>query len=212
MNILIAGAHGTTGQILTERLVKHGHAVKGAVRKPEQVSTIRDMGAEPVMMDLTQPETFPQNLAGIDVVVFAAGSGGKAVEAVDRDGAISLVDAAKTTGVDRFVMLSSMLADTPEAGPEYLQDYLRAKGEADAYLKKSGLDYAIVRPVALTNEAPTGKVKVEDINHNGGEIPRADVAHVLQAAVERPEVKNSLFELQSGDKPVDRIFEEELVA
>ena len=109
MNILLAGANGQTGKILAERLVKSGYQVKGAIRKPEQVDGIRQIGAEPVVMDLTQPETFPQNLDGVDAVIFAAGSGGSAVEAVDRDGAISLIDAAKHANVGRFVMLSSIM-------------------------------------------------------------------------------------------------------
>ena len=74
MNILLAGANGQTGKILAERLVKSGYQVKGAIRKPEQVDGIRQIGAEPVMMDLTQPETFLQNLDGVDAVIFAAGS------------------------------------------------------------------------------------------------------------------------------------------
>lgn len=212
MNILLAGANGQTGKILAERLVKSGYQVKGAIRKPEQVDGIRQIGAEPVVMDLTQPETFPQNLDGVDAVIFAAGSGGSAVEAVDRDGAISLIDAAKHANVGRFVMLSSIMVDTPEKGPEGLRDYLKAKRDADNHLKASGLDYAIVRPVALTDETPTGQVNLTDIDYQSASISRADVAHVLQAALERPEARQVTFEVESGSHLIDEVLREKLAA
>jgi uncharacterized protein YbjT (DUF2867 family) len=34
-----------------------------------------------------------------------------------------------------------------------LQDYLKAKHNADEYLKNSGLNYSIVRPGTLTNDS-----------------------------------------------------------
>jgi uncharacterized protein YbjT (DUF2867 family) len=51
-------------------------------------------------------------------------------------------------------MLSSMGADKPEKATQ-LQDYLKAKHNADEYLKNSGLNYSIVRPGTLTNDRIT---------------------------------------------------------
>jgi uncharacterized protein YbjT (DUF2867 family) len=36
--------------------------------------------------------------------------------------------------------------------PTQLQEYLKAKHNADEYLKSSGLNYSIVRPGTLTND------------------------------------------------------------
>ncbi len=213
MNILLAGANGTTARHLVKRLAKAGHHVRGAVRKPEQIQTVNELGGEGVLMDLTQPETFAQNLDGIDAVVFAAGSGGEAVEAVDRDGAISLIDASKAANIDRFVMLSSIFADRPDDGPDSLKPYLHAKHDADEHLKSAGLNYTIVRPVALTDDAPTGKIKTDgQINYAEDKIPRADVAHVLEDALYRSETDGKVFEIASGEALVDQALREQLAA
>lgn len=212
MNILIAGANGTTGQELVKRLVSAGHTVKAGVRAPEQIAKMRDMGAKGVLLDLTKPDLFPSALEDVDQVVFTAGSGGKALEAVDRDGAISLIDATARASVPKFVMLSSVLVDEPEKGPDNLQNYFAAKKAADDHLKQSGLDYAIVRPVALTNDDATGKITSGDLDLEGTSIPRADVAHVLQLAIESQGATSEIIEISSGDMPINNLLKSELAA
>lgn len=200
MNILVAGANGQIGRHLVNQLVAGGHRVRGGVRSPDQITGINDIGAQGVLLDLTRPELFASALENIDAVIFTAGSGGKAVDAVDRDGAINLIDASKKANVERFIMLSSILADKPERGPEKLQDYLRAKGAADKHLQESGLDYTIVRPVTLTNEAPTAMIALGNgIDTKNATIPRADVAHVLDSALTRTQTIRETFVIASGN-------------
>ena len=55
-------------------------------------------------------------------------------------------------------MVSSINADPNHPGDDTFSVYLRAKGEADAELAASGLDYTIVRPGPLTNDPGTGRV------------------------------------------------------
>ena len=204
MTVLIAGANGQIGQHLVKRLVKAGHTVKAGVRAPEQISDMRDLGAEGVLLDLTKPELFPSALEGVDQVAFTAGSGGEAVEAVDRDGAISLIDATVQAGIPRFVMLSSVMVDEPEKGPDGLKDYLKAKQVADNHLKGTDLSYTIIRPVALTNDAPTGKIKTDGIEFANASIPRADVAHALQVAAELDNKPRDIIEIASGDAAIEQ--------
>lgn len=119
-----------------------------------------------------------QAVNGIDKVIFAAGSGGEKVVEVDQKGANRLIDASKKADVKKFVMLSSRGAGRPEKADQ-LKAYLKAKHKADEYLKNSGLNYTIVRPGTLNNDAGTGKIKLETELKSQGEIPRADVAEVL---------------------------------
>lgn len=76
---------------------------------------------------------------------------------VDQEGAKRLVDASKEAKVNKFVMLSSMGADNPSIGGE-LEEYLKAKQNADEHLKSSSLNYVIVRPGNLTNDEAKGKI------------------------------------------------------
>ncbi|MGG3478169.1 NAD(P)H-binding protein [Peribacillus frigoritolerans] len=90
----------------------------------------------------------------MEAIIFAAGFGPKTgpdkTTAVDKNGAIKLVDAAKKKGFERFVTLSSVGSDNPEQAQEEMRHYLEAKHDADEqHLKASVLTYTIVRPVAF---------------------------------------------------------------
>ena len=146
-------------------------------------------------------------LVGADAVVFAAGagpgSGAARKETVDRDAAILLADAAQAAGVRRYVMVSAMAADpAATADDEVFQVYLRAKGIADeAIRERSSLDWTIVRPGGLTNDAATGRVTAAESTGRGS-IPRADVAAVLVAVLDEPRTASKSFDLISGDTPI----------
>ncbi|WP_306053399.1 SDR family oxidoreductase [Natronococcus wangiae] len=209
MEVLVAGAHGQVGQHVTELLAESDHDAYGMVRDEDQLSDIDDLGAEPVLADLTEDITHA--VEDRDAIIFAAGSGGNDVWGVDRDGAINIVDAAEAEGVGRFVMLSSINADQPENSPEALREYLRAKAEADEYLRESDLTYTIVRPGPLTNEEGTGEIRTgADLDRDDVEIPREDVARTLVAALETENTYGKTFELAAGDESIDRALEDPL--
>lgn len=209
MEVLVAGAHGQVGQHVTELLAESDHGAYGMVRDEDQTGDIESLGAEPVLADLTEDVTHA--VEGRDAIIFAAGSGGNDVWGVDRDGAINVVDAAEAEGVGRFVMLSSINADQPENSPEALREYLRAKAEADEYLRESDLTHTIVRPGPLTNEEGTGEIRTgADLDRDDVEIPREDVARTLVAALETENTYGKTFELAAGDESVERALEDPL--
>ncbi|HMB49512.1 MAG TPA: SDR family oxidoreductase, partial [Natronoarchaeum rubrum] len=172
------------------------------VRAESQAPDITDLGAEPVVADLTGDVSHA--VEGIDAIIFAAGSGGEDVWGVDRDGAINLIDEAEAEGIDRFVMLSSINADQPENSPEELREYLRAKAEADEYLRESDLTHTIVRPGPLTNEGGTGRIRTgTELERDDIEIPREDVARTLVAALGEAETHETTFEIAAGDDQIE---------
>jgi uncharacterized protein YbjT (DUF2867 family) len=142
---------------------------------------------------------------GADAVVFAAGagpgSGPERKRTVDYGGAVKLIDAALEAGVRRYVMVSSIGADNPSAGPEAMRPYLQAKADADAALVASGLDFTIVRPGFLTDDPGTGEVTVgEDVPR--AEVPRDDVAAVLVGVLDEPRTVGRTFVVVQGDTPI----------
>ena len=203
MRVLLAGAHGQVGQHAARLLAASDHEPLGMVRDAAQTTEIETLGAEPVVADLTEPGEVREAVDGCDAVVFAAGSGGNDVWGVDRDGAVNAVDAAEEAGADRFVMLSAMNADAPDESPDELGEYLRAKAEADDYLRESGLTHTVVRPGALTNEGGTGRIRTgESLAREGGDIPRVDVARTLVVSLDQPATRGVTFEELSGDTPI----------
>lgn len=209
MKVLVAGAHGKTARSLVRMLVDGGHEVRGLVRKEEQLSDVEADGAEPVLCDLESESAegrIGEAVEGCDAVVFAAGagpgSGAARKDTMDYGGAAKLVEAAEMRGVRRYLMLSSMGADDPDAGPEAMRPYLLAKARADERLRGSGLDYTIIRPGSLTDEEETDSIEAAEHLGRRGEIPRADVARTFVAALENPNTSGKTFEILSGDTPI----------
>ncbi len=209
MRIVIAGGHGQIALILERLLSERGDSVAGFIRNPAQVGDLQAAGATALIVDLEKAsvDEVAAQLVGADAVVFAAGagpgSGAARKETVDRDAAILLADAAQAAGVRRYVMVSAMGAD-PEAtaDDEVFQVYLRAKGIADeAIRERTSLDWTIVRPGGLTNDAATGRVTAAESTGRGS-IPRADVAAVLVAVLDEPRTAGKSFDLISGETPI----------
>ncbi|MCP3766415.1 MULTISPECIES: NAD(P)H-binding protein [unclassified Streptomyces] len=208
MRIVIAGGHGQIALRLERLLVARGDEVAGIIRKPEQADALRQLGAEPVVLDLESASVadVAEQLRGADAAVFAAGagpgSGTARKETVDKAAAVLFADAAVSAGVRRFVVVSSMGADPTHEGDEVFDVYQRAKGEADAYVRGlDALEWTILRPGMLTDDAGTGLVRLEA--HTGrGPIPRDDVAAVLAELVEGSSTAGLTLELISGPVPV----------
>lgn len=201
-NVLIAGANGTTGRMIVQLLQNSDkYRPIAMVRKQEQKERFEEDQVATVLADLEGD--LSHAVKGADKVIFAAGSAGKKVIAVDQEGAKSLTDAAKKAGVLKFVMLSSMGADNPTVSDE-LEDYLKAKQKADDYLRASGLSYSIVRPGGLTDKDGTGKIQLREKLATQGSISRADVAKTLVEVLEDGVMQNQTFEIIAGETPVDK--------
>jgi uncharacterized protein YbjT (DUF2867 family) len=195
-NILVAGANGTTGRIIIQ-LLKESEMYQpiAMVRKQDQKDRFEQENVIAVLADLEKE--LSHVVTNVDKVIFAAGSRGENVIGVDQEGAKKLTDAAKDISVKKFIMLSTMGADNPSVSEE-LEDYLKAKQNADEYLKTSGLNYSIVRPGLLTNEKGTGKIMLQKKVESFGNITRTDVASTLIGVLGDTVMQNQVFEILAG--------------
>ncbi|HLN78217.1 MAG TPA: SDR family oxidoreductase [Nocardioidaceae bacterium] len=209
MRVVIAGGHGQIALLLEQRLSERGDQPVGIVRNPDHVPDLEKHGATAVVLDLEEAsvDQLAAELHGADAVVFAAGggpsSGAARKETVDKAAAILLADAAETAGVRRYLMVSSM--GTDQADPEsedVFQVYLRAKAAADENLRGRDLDWTIIQPGRLTDDSGLGRVSL-DPTAEPREIPRADVAHALVAALDEPATIRKQFTLLSGPVPIE---------
>jgi nucleoside-diphosphate-sugar epimerase len=228
MRIVIAGGHGKIARALTRALSGDGHTVIGLIRSEEQSADLLLDGAQPVVLDLenSSVEKLAEVLTGADVAVFAAGAGAGSGDArkdsVDLGASVLLADAAEAAGVDRFLQISSTGADlvrdgaTPEDVPEDFLAYLRAKLGAELDLTRRDLTWTIVRPGSLTDDDPTGLVRLErtgpDESGNvhpetSGSIPRADVAAVLAELIRTGAGARTTLHLISGPATVAEAVE-----
>jgi len=208
MRIVIAGGHGQIALRLERLLAARGDEVAGIIRRAEQGDDLRAAGAEPVLCDLESAsvEEVAAHLQGADAAVFAAGAGpGSDVarkSTVDRGAAVLFAEAAERAGVRRHIVVSSMGADPARPGDGIFDAYLRAKGEADEYVRgRTALDWTILRPGSLIDDAGTGLVRLEAATGRGT-IPRDDVAAALAELVDTPATTGLTLELISGSTPI----------
>ncbi|MFH8838805.1 SDR family oxidoreductase [Streptomyces sp. NPDC017868] len=208
MRIVIAGGHGQIALRLERLLSAAGHEVVGIIRNPEQDDDLREAGAEPAVLDLESAsvEMVAAVLQGADAAVFAAGAGAGSGTArkdtVDRGAAVLFADAAERAGVRRFLVVSSMGADASHPGDGVFDAYLRAKGAADDEIRRrTALEWTILRPGSLTDDAGTGMVRLE-ARTGRGPVPRDDVAAVLAELLDTPATAGLTLELIAGSVPL----------
>ena len=193
MNILVIGANGGVGSLLVQQLAKENVPFTAGVRQSDQLNALKSQGTE----------TFKP----FDKVIFSVGSGGNTgadkTIIVDLDGAVKSMIASKEANIKHYVMVStydSRRQAFDDSGD--LKPYTIAKHYADDYLRRSGLNYTILHPGALTNAAGSGKIEAAQYFEGKGEIPREDVATVLKEIVTSNHFNHQEFQIISGDQDI----------
>ncbi len=207
--IAIVGGHGTVAQHLHQALVERGDTPVALVRKEGQRAELEALGAEVRLLDLEQQDSdaFAVAFAGCDAVVFAAGAGHdgdvERKRTVDLEGSLKSIEGARRAGIRRFVQVSSIGVDDelPDDTDKVWRAYAEAKRDADIALRASDLDWTIIRPGRLTDDAPTGRVSLgPDVAR--GEITRADVAGVLAEVLHTDDSIGAQWIAVGGPTPV----------
>lgn len=143
--ILIAGATGYLGGMITRGLLEHGYPVRVIIRRNSDASKLTSLGAEAANADLKDPDSLGKACRGIDTVITTANSAHRAPpdtsESVDLDGNRNLINAAREAGVRQFIFVSAYGADVSHPVP-----FLQAKARTEETLRASGLSYTIFAP------------------------------------------------------------------
>ena len=115
-----------------------------------------------------------------------------------------LAEAAGQAGVRRFVQISGMGVDQPPAAgtDEVWAAYITAKFAAEEDLRARDLDWTVLRPGGLNDDPGTGQVALATPPLPRGRVPRADVAAVIVALLDKPGTSGQTLDLVSGDTPV----------
>ena len=198
--ILVVGASQGIGLETVRRALASGHTVRAFARHATAIA-IDDPRLERVDGDATSPADIAAALAGIDAVIETLGVGRRLPDLVGGTELFSratrvIVDAMTAAGIRRLVAVTGLGAGDSRGHGGLLYDKLffplvlkRVYDDKDVQemiIKRSGLDWTIVRPGILTSGPATGSYRVLDEPRNWrmGEISRADVADVLVREVE----------------------------
>ncbi len=209
--ILIIGAHGKIGQILTKKLSDSDrHHPVAFLRKEEQKSEFSGVNTTPVIGDLeSSTDDLAEKFEGCHAIVFTAGSGGSTgaekTLAIDLDGAVRSMEAAVKAGIDRFVMVSAAGSDHREFWDKAsMKPYYIAKHYADEMLRNTDLDYTILRPVKLTDDEETGRFRTAgDPESLNKEITRADVAESILYLLNKESSFGKTIEISNGEETME---------
>jgi len=207
--VMIIGASGKIGRLLTEKLNGETEFSPVALfRSENQKDFFEKLGVEYKVISLEDPiDVLADALAGMDAIVFTAGSGAKTgydkTLAIDLDGAVKAMDAAEHAGVKRFIIVSALNTDNRSAWNDSgMKPYYIAKHYADRILKSSGLDYTIMRPGRLLDDAGNGKVTTTNPAANKS-VPREDVASLIMEVLKHDNTIGQTIEFNQGDTPIE---------
>jgi nucleoside-diphosphate-sugar epimerase len=174
MRALVTGASGFLGSHIAERLVARGDAVRALVRPTSRTDFLESLGVELARGDITDRESLPPALDGIEVVYHAAANVGdwgpwSEFKSITIDGTRNILRAASQAGATRFLHVSTdgvyryqdlakgVDENTPvetHFGP--LDYYRRAKTAAEKiarrYHENGRIPVSIVRPALILGE------------------------------------------------------------
>ncbi len=142
----ITGAFGYSGKYIAKRLLAQGHQVITLTGHPNRKNPF-DEAVHAYSFNFDNPDALVETLQGVDTlfntywVRFSHGD-------TTFDDAVAntrtLFDAAKKAGVRRVVHVSITNPEIDSPLP-----YFKGKAQLEAYLKASGLSYAIIRPTVI---------------------------------------------------------------
>ncbi|XP_059289214.1 uncharacterized protein At2g34460, chloroplastic-like [Lycium ferocissimum] len=225
--IFVAGATGNTGKRIVEQLLAKGFAVKAGVLDIDKAkSTLpgQNPDLQIVKADVTEGSAGLADAIGTDSDAVVCATGFRrsldflAPWKVDNFGTVNLVEACRTIGVNRFILISSILVNGAEMGQLFNPAYvflnvfgltLIAKLQAEQYIRRSGINYTIIRPGGLKNDPPQGNIVMEqeDTLYEGS-ISRDQVAEVAVEALVLAESHYKVLEIVARTDAPKRSLEE----
>jgi len=202
--IAVFGASGLTGQECVYQALKNGDNVVGLTRNPDNVKIPKGSGGADADKPFDDPKltliggdvtkksdvekVFEQKIDG--VIVALGGKTSDVGETMLRDGTQNVIDCMKDKGVKRLAIVTSIGAGDSESQAPFFFKVLMwtamkkifiDKNAQEEVVRKSGLEYCIVRPGGLTVDPPSGVINV--IKGEAGSIARADVAQFCLDAI-----------------------------
>jgi uncharacterized protein YbjT (DUF2867 family) len=201
MTIVVFGANGQTGRLLTRRALDKGHSVVAVTRHPEDFP-FADPHLTVAKADVREPSSLAAAVRGADAVVSTLGVP-FSTRPIDTYsvGMRNIVDAMRSTGVRRLVVVSSTGAyhypnrkETPFALRIFEPVITRTIGRTtyddqrrmEDVVRASGLDWSVVRPSGLFDLAEPTNYVAGEVDPVGGFTARIDLADYMITLADDP--------------------------
>jgi nucleoside-diphosphate-sugar epimerase len=217
MRIVIFGANGRTGRLLTEQALAAGHDITAVTRRPLDFPITHDR-LDVVEADVHDPEAVDQVVTGADAVLSTLGVPyvRKPIN-VYSDGIRNVVAAMSRHGVKRLVVVSSSATEpyhhadggfllnrvlqpliTATIGKTTYADMRRM----EALVRSSDLEWTIMRPSGLFDAPAVSRYELHEEQAPGIFTSRADLAaSLLEQATDGRFVRKALAVTTSEGAP-----------
>lgn len=207
MKLVIFGAGGKTGTLVTQQALDAGYEVVAYVRRPDSV-TLEHENLKVVVGELSDRVKIKAVVAGADACVSTLGGKSLTKRATEfTQGIRHIVDAMEAEGVKRFIYMSSVGAGESrflmgQPARFMIADVLLRIPLADHTLNEkqiaqSSLDWIVVRPGGLTDGplSPVVNHGTEKVKIKGSPtISRASVAVFMVAHItDKTDIKKAVW-------------------
>jgi uncharacterized protein YbjT (DUF2867 family) len=197
--VLVAGATGQLGRLITRKLIASGSKVRALARNREALAQVAP-NAEIAAVDLRDLAKLTEACRGVDQIVATANNNmGKGVTSptrIDLGAYQNLCAAARNTGVRRLTYVSYK-----GVSQDAVVDIFRVKWYIEDAIRRSGVPYVMLRPTAFM-EIWIDHIVAKGIREKGvatifgdgtsvtNYISVDDVAEFAVKILSRPEVVN----------------------
>lgn len=199
MKIIVFGATGGVGQYVVKQALEKGVEVTAFVRTPSKIELAHEQ-LHIMQGDAFNKEEVAAAIAGHDAVVSCLGSSQGMKKSTELEEMTkNIVAGMQAHNVKRIVYTASAGINKEIPGisgkivMKMLKNALTDHRNAVDYIEAHGLNFTIVRPLGLTNDALTGKYRESEagVPEKSRTIPRADVAHFIVKALSDEQYENS---------------------
>jgi len=203
--VLVVGASGQLGSVITKKLLATGVPVRALARTRAKLEAFAAAGAEIAAVDYLDLARLTEACRGIAQIVATAnnnlGKGATSPLRVDLTGYQNLCAAARNSGVRRLMYVSFR-----GATPDVSVDIFRLKWHIEDVIRRSGVPYVILRPTAFM-DVWIDQIIADGIRKKGvamifgdgravaNYIAVNDVAEFAVRILARDEVRNEVIDL-----------------
>lgn len=210
MRILVFGGTRGVGRFFVQEAYEAGHQVTLFARDPAATDDWRPRGVRVVKGDAKNQAAVKAAVPGHDAVVISLGpTGVERVQHFIGRATAWIAQAMQANNVRRVILVSGLgvgesRREAPAvmrwlAIPIVLGPTFSDRAKAEKVLQRSPLDWTIVRPLYLSDDAATGRWHATtDGRQVRGGIARADVATFLLRELERPEFVRKAVALETA--------------
>lgn len=205
--VVLFGATGNLGNEIAKELIKQGYELTVVVRNEQKAKTLSHITSKYIIADVCNKSTLENIFDKQDIVVSALGKSVSpndkskpTFKQVDYDANKNILDQSIKAGIKKFVYISAFHSE------KYLHlEYFKVHHDFSELLKKSGIDYSIVKPPAIFSAfidmiemAKKGQlVNIGKGDKKTNPIYEGDLAKITVEAINK---QNSIFE--AGGKTI----------